>query len=89
MTRREPIATADYTYTAVFEPAEEGGLVVSFPKFPGLGTQGETLEEARTAATDLLVGYLELMRERGRPLPAPDRRRAPIRESLTVTLRPA
>jgi predicted RNase H-like HicB family nuclease len=89
MTSSEPIVTAEYTYTAVFEPAEEGGFVVSFPKFPGLVTQGETLVEARAAATDLLVGYLELLRERGRPLPKPDRHNARIREPLTVTLRRA
>lgn len=89
MTSSEPIASAEYTYSAVFEPAEEGGFVVSFPKFPGLVTQGETLAEAREAATDLLTGYLELLRERGRSLPKPDRRRARITEPLSVTLRVA
>jgi antitoxin HicB len=88
--RSEPITTAEYTYTAVFEPAGEGGFVVSFPAFPGIVTQGETLEEARAMAADVLAGYLELMRERGRFLPASDANpSAPIREPLTVKLRTA
>jgi predicted RNase H-like HicB family nuclease len=42
----------EFRYTAVFEPAEEGGYVVTFPAIPGLGTQGETLDEARAMAAD-------------------------------------
>ena len=61
MNYQEPITTAEYTYTALFEPAEEGGYVVHFPSLPGLTTEGETLEEARAMATDLLTGYLELL----------------------------
>ena len=90
MKRSEQITTHEYTYAAVFEPVEEGGFVVSFPSFPGMVTQGETLEEARAMAADLLAGYLELMRERGTRLPASDASTiAPIRELLTVKLRPA
>jgi len=37
-------------YTAVFEPAEEGGYIVTFPAVPGLATQGENLDEARAMA---------------------------------------
>ena len=36
-----------FRYTAVFEPAEEGGYIVTFPAIPGLATQGETMDEAR------------------------------------------
>ncbi len=64
MNHQEPITTAEYTYTAVFEPAEEDGYVVYFPSLPGLATEGETLEEARAMAADLLTGYLELLLER-------------------------
>ena len=91
MNHQEPVTTAEYTYTAVFEPAEEGGYVVRFPSLPGLVTEGETLEEARAMAGDLLTGYLELLVERGRSLPASDlpREPEPIREPLTVKLRTA
>ena len=62
------------TFTAVIEPDEdEGGYVVTFPAIPDLATQGETLEEARVMAEDCLRGYLEVLGETGRPLPAPGR----------------
>lgn len=88
MTRRsETVRTAEYTYAALFEPAEEGGFVVSFPAFPGIVTQGETLDEARAMAADLLAGYIALMRERGTRLPASDASPStPIRAPLTVKL---
>ena len=40
-------------------------------------------------ATDLLTGYLELLTERGQPLPASDswEESKPIREPLTIHLR--
>jgi antitoxin HicB len=42
----------------VFEPAEEGGYVVTCPALPGLVTEGDTLEEARDMAADAIRGYL-------------------------------
>jgi len=33
-------------FTAVFEPAEEGGYLAYIPEIPGINTQGETLFEA-------------------------------------------
>jgi len=75
----------EYKYTAVFEPAEEGGYIVTFPAIPGLATQGETLDEARAMATDCLRAYLESLRKDGEPAPyeAPGE---PITERLTVAL---
>lgn len=35
------------TFTAVFEPAEEGGYIAFVEELPGANSQGETLEEAR------------------------------------------
>ena len=72
-------------YTAVFEPAEEGGYIVTFPAIPGLATQGETLDEARGMAADCLRAYLESLRKDGEPLPyeAPE---GPITERLTIDL---
>ena len=58
------------SYTAVFEAAEEGGFVVTFPAIPGLATQGETLEEARDMAADCLRAYLESLAIDGEPAPA-------------------
>ena len=36
-----------YQYTAVFEPAPEGGYVVTIPALPGLVTEDDTVGEAR------------------------------------------
>lgn len=47
-----------YNFTAVFEPAAEGGYVVYVPALPGCVTQGETFEEATAMAKDAIEGYL-------------------------------
>lgn len=75
----------EYSYTAVFEPAEEGGYVVMFPAIPGLATQGETLEEARAMASDCLRAYLESLEKDGEPAPyeAPG---TPVTERVKVAL---
>ena len=52
-------ANGTYTFTMLFEPAEEGGYVVTCPALPGLVTEGDTMEEARRMAEDALRGYLE------------------------------
>ena len=49
----------DYHYTAVFEPAKEGGFIVTFLSLPGLVTEGDTLEEAHSMDVDALREYLE------------------------------
>ena len=58
-----------YNFTVLFEPAEEGGYVVTCPALPGLVTEGDTLEEARTMAADAIRGYLESLRKDGQPIP--------------------
>jgi antitoxin HicB len=75
----------EVSYTAVFEPAEEGGFVVTFPAIPGLATQGETLEEARTMAADCLRTYLESLEMDGEepPYEAPG---TPVTERVKVAL---
>jgi antitoxin HicB len=57
MALNQPLATAHLTFTAVFEPTEEGGYVVTFPAIPNLATQGESLDEARAMAADCLRCY--------------------------------
>jgi len=58
-----------YQYTVVFEPAEEGGYIVSVPALPGCITQGENLEEAMAMAKDALEGYLSVLKDRGEEIP--------------------
>jgi antitoxin HicB len=75
----------EYSYTAVFEHAEEGGFVVTFPAIPGLATQGETLEEARAMAADCLRAYLESLEKDGEAAPF-EALEMPVTERLTVAI---
>jgi predicted RNase H-like HicB family nuclease len=82
------VAICEYHYTVFFEPAEEGGFVVTCPALPGLVTQGDTLEDARGMAADAIHGYLESLLKDGLPLPADDSRlRSSLRrETVTVAV---
>jgi antitoxin HicB len=61
---------AEYSFTVLFEPAEEGGFVVTCPALPGLVTEGDTLEEARAMAREAIRGYLESLRKDHLPIPS-------------------
>jgi len=82
--------TQQLNYTVLFEPAEEGGYVVTCPALPGMVTEGDTLEEARANAIEAIEGYLESLIADGLPIP-PDRERfpEPIRQKVTVALQVA
>lgn len=56
-------------YTVIYEPAEEGGYVVSVPALPGCVTQGDTFEEATDMIKDAMSGYLEVLKEEGEDIP--------------------
>jgi hypothetical protein len=43
---RDMEANETYAFTMLFEPAEEGGYIVTCPALPGLVTEGDTLEES-------------------------------------------
>jgi len=59
-------------YNAIFEPAEEGGFVVTVPKLTGLVTEGDTFEEAMEMVKDAIRGYLEVLQENKEEIPDPD-----------------
>ena len=83
----ESVSTTQYTFTAVFEPVEEGGYVVHFPALGHLATQGETLEEARKMAIECVQGYLETLQELGHSLPESESRTTSVfREEVKVNL---
>ena len=63
-------------FTAVFEPAPEGGYVVSVPLLPGCYSQGETFEEAKTMIQEAIELHLEELAEEGHP--ALEETQAPI-----------
>jgi len=72
---------AEYSYTVLFEPAEEGGFVVTCPALPGLVTEGGTLEEARAMAQDAIRGYVESLRKDHLPIPSD---KMPVKEEIRV-----
>ena len=73
-----------YRYTVIFEPAEEGGYVVHVPALNGAATQGETMEEAREMAKDLIMGYLEALAKDGIEAPVEDLAPVPLQTGEVV-----
>jgi predicted RNase H-like HicB family nuclease len=74
-------------YTVLFEPAEEGGFVVTCPALPGLVTEGDTLEEAREMARDAIRGYLESLTMDGRSAPDDiELAEEPVKEAIEVAV---
>ena len=82
--RRETLDITEYRYTVVFEPAEEGGFVVTVPALPGPVTEGDSLEEAREMAKDAIRGYLESLRKHGEEIPL--EQGEPVTERILVSL---
>lgn len=70
-------------FTAVFEPIGEGGYICWIEEIPGVQSQGETIEEARTNLCDALNLSLEYLRERSRKECSP----SSVREILEVAPR--
>ena len=58
-------------YPALFEPAEEGGFVVTFPDFHWGVTQGDSEEEAREMAADAILTMIEEHIRQGEAVPRP------------------
>lgn len=69
------------SYAVVLEPELEGGYSAHIPAFRGAHTQGETVEEALTNARDVIAGYIEILIERGEPIPPSD-----IATSVAITV---
>ena len=80
----EEVAT-EYSFTVVFEPAAEGGYVVTCPALPGLVTEGDTLDEARAMAKDAIRAYLESLRKDSVEIPN-DIDDEPVKERIRVTV---
>ncbi len=59
-------------FTAIFDPAEEGGYTVTVPSLPGCVTEGDTFEEAVKMARDAIKGYLASLKKHHEPVPNPD-----------------
>lgn len=78
---------SEYSFTVFFEPAMEGGYVVTCPALPGLVTEGDTLPEARRMAKDAIRAYLESLRKDGEPIPKdPKLSLDPVKEKISVAI---
>lgn len=56
-------------YTAIFEPAQEGGYIASVPALPGCMTQGETFEDAVDMIKDAIEGYVSVLKQLKKEIP--------------------
>lgn len=56
-------------FTVVLEPEEDGGYSVHCPALPGCSSQGDNLKEALSNIREAILLVLEVMREKGAPLP--------------------
>ena len=85
------MSSREYRYTVFFDPAEEGGYVVTCPSLPGLVTEGDTLAKARAMTADAIRGYLEALAKDGLPFPAEEvkLRGKVIRETVAVAIEEA
>lgn len=70
-------------YPAVFSPASEGGYVVTFPDFPGCVTEGDTFEQAKINAIEVLELWIEELMASAQPIPTHSKR--PIIDEVEVT----
>jgi antitoxin HicB len=60
-------------YPAHFDPAPEGGFVVTFRDIPEAITQGDTEAEAMLMAEDVLFSAMEIYFEQKRQVPLPSK----------------
>jgi antitoxin HicB len=72
MRRNETINTVSAQYTCSFRPAAEGGYTVTCAAFPGLITEGSTLEDARNNAREALELCIEVYQQESWSLPPSD-----------------
>jgi antitoxin HicB len=78
---------SEYSFTVFFEPAAEGGYVVTCPAFLGLVTEEDSLAEARRMAKDAILAYLESLRKDGEPIPKdPKLVSDPVEEKIRVAI---
>jgi len=78
---------AQYKYTVIFEPLEEGGYNVIVPSLPDICTFGETLEEARDMAQDAIKCALEGRLKLGLSIPESGViQHDPVKEEIAVQI---
>ncbi|WP_444961098.1 type II toxin-antitoxin system HicB family antitoxin [Nocardiopsis sp. M1B1] len=59
------------TFAVIIERAEDGGYGAWSPDLPGCVALGQTEAEALAEMHEAVRGHLEVLRERGEPVPVP------------------
>ena len=78
---------AEQSYTVLFEPAEEGGYVVTCPALPGVVTEGDTFDQACERAKEAIEVYIESLMKDGEPVPKDKMLPLePVKTTINVTL---
>ena len=57
-------------FTAIIEPAPEGGYWAICPEIPGANGQGETIEEAKKNALKAITLHIKSLKKAGEPIPS-------------------
>jgi predicted RNase H-like HicB family nuclease len=58
-------------YVVILEPAADGTWGAYVPGLPGCTSGGQTRDEAAQNVREAIEGHIELLRERGEPIPNP------------------
>ena len=58
-------------YTIIAHQDEDGGYWTEVPALPGVGSQGDTLEEAIENTKEAIALMLEYLAANGQPIPEP------------------
>lgn len=62
----------NYAYTVVIERDEDGVFITHCPALPGCSSYGMTREEAVENIREAMMLTIEVLRERGEPVPPED-----------------
>ena len=58
-------------YTIIAHQDDDGGYWTEVPALPGVGSQGDTLDEAIENTKEAIALMLEYLAEKGQPIPEP------------------
>lgn len=59
-----------HTYCALMHPASEGGYIVDFPDLENCFTEGDSIEEAKDMAEDVLATHVNYLLDNNKAIPA-------------------
>ena len=62
----------DLEYVVIVHADDESGFWTEVPSLPGVGSQGETMDEAVENTREAMALLIEYLREKGEPVPRPN-----------------